>query len=275
LEQWAAEMIREKYASASIRRKFASIRVFFSYWVRRGRLDASPLWRIKLDLEREKLLPRNITAADAKRLLDCAWRQSPCLPLLSMTSSDREFIALRNLVIVEILFATGMRVGELVALSLPDWYEDEGVLVVNGKGGRQRLAVIPDKRSASVIRDYVQCRRTLELTHDALILNSRGERLSTQGVARTLAAIAKAAGVGVHLTPHMMRHTVATLLLQHGADIRVVQEVLGHASITMTQRYTHVSKEHLRATLQLHHPNSFLAIATRRASIGESADFSE
>jgi integrase/recombinase XerD len=265
LERWATELRSQEYAPASIRRKFATLRVFFSYWVRKRTLESSPLWRIRLDLERETRLPRNLSAADAKRLLDQAWMavRTPGQP--TTNSIDGEFLAFRNLAIIELFFATGMRVGELVALSLPDWREDDLSFIVKGKGSRQRLAMLPDERSSSVIKKYIANRSVLDLSHGALMVNARGNRLSTQGVARMLAKTAEKAGIATRVTPHMLRHTVGTLLLTHGADIRVVQEVLGHASITMTERYTHVSKEHLRSTLRICHPNHHIAITCNAA----------
>lgn len=120
----------------------------------------------------------------------------------------------------------------------------------------------------------------MQLGHNALVVNASGERLAAQGVARILSKLAAQAKISVRVTPHVLRHTVATLLLRMGADIKVVQEVLGHTSITTTQRYTHVIKEYLRSTLRVHHPNYHPGIypreqlsiqrATRRDSFPES-----
>jgi integrase/recombinase XerC len=116
------------------------------------------------------------------------------------------------------------------------------------------------------VRLYCASRRNIATDNEALFLNASGGRLSTQGVARMMNLYGKTAGIVVKLTPHMIRHTVATLLLRFGADIRVVQEVLGHASIATTQRYTYVSKEHMLSTLRARHPNYHLNIETRLAS---------
>jgi site-specific recombinase XerD len=174
--------------------------------------------------------------------------------------ADSRFLHVRNAAALEILFATGMRVGELVSLTLQDWREDERTFVVRGKGSRQRLAFLPDDRSLKAVHLYLKHRRALDIGHDALFVNFAGNQLSTQGVARIVAETATAAKVTQRVTPHMIRHTVATLLLRFGADIRIVQEVLGHASIATTQRYTHVSKEHLFSVLRDRHPNHHLKI---------------
>jgi site-specific recombinase XerD len=184
-----------------------------------------------------------------------------------MAPNDSQFLHLRNLAAVEILFATGIRVGELVSLNIKDWLEEDASFVINGKGSRQRLAFLPDDRSLRAVRLYCTDRRQIATENEALLLNAAGRRLSTQGIARMLDLYAKKAGISVRLTPHMIRHTVATLLLRYGADIRVVQEVLGHASIATTQRYTHVSKEHMLSTLRARHPNHHLTIETSPAKL--------
>ena len=107
---------------------------------------------------------------------------------------------------------------------------------------------------------YVGHRNSMNLGHDALLVNATGKRISTQGIARMLSEAAHDAGIAAKVTPHMIRHTVATLLLRFGTDIRIVQEVLGHASISTTQRYTHVSKDHLLSTLRARHPSHHLNI---------------
>lgn len=245
---------------SSIRRKFATLRVFYGYWVRKGELASSPLWKLRLDLGSERRLPRGLSASDTKRLIEQAWSKIGAPRLRVDSPSDSQFLAIRNLAAIELLFATGMRVGELVSLSTTDWREDEAVFLVHGKGARQRLAVLPDDRSLGVIREYMAQRCALKLTHSTIFVNALGTRLSTQGVLRVIARLAGEAGIEGRVTPHMIRHTVATLLLRQGADIRVVQEVLGHASIAMTERYTYVSKEHLRSTLRVYHPNHHLGI---------------
>jgi site-specific recombinase XerD len=178
----------------------------------------------------------------------------------TLNPADPGFVRLRNIAALEILFATGMRVGELVNLALQDWREDERTFVVRGKGSRQRLAFLPDDRSLKAVELYMTCRRAMDLGHDALFVNFTGKQISTQGISRVVAETATSAEVAQRVTPHMIRHTVATLLLRYGADIRIVQEVLGHSSIATTQRYTHVSKDHLFTALRSQHPNHHLNI---------------
>jgi integrase/recombinase XerD len=148
-----------------------------------------------------------------------------------------------------------MRVGEVSSLNLADFVVAESVFRVKGKGGRDRLAFVVDERTVRTQREHLTARTGRNSQSTALFLNTAGERLSTQGIANIIAQFRKDAGIERHVTPHMLRHTVATLLLRNGVDIRVVQEFLGHASIATTQRYTHVTKDHLIRVLREHHPS--------------------
>lgn len=266
LEKWAQHMKEEEYSTASIRRKFATARVFFSYWVRKGAVENSPLWRIRLDLGRERILPRSLSGAEAKSLIEKAWAEVGNTTSDIRGPSESAFLRLRNLAGTEVLFATGMRVGELASLNLTDYRDEDAGFLVRGKGGRQRLAFLPDDRSLKAIQLYLAKRRSISVDNDAVFLNPRGKRISTQGLARVITGMAKRAGIERRVTPHVLRHTVATLLLRFGSDIRVVQEVLGHASIATTQRYTHVSKEHMLSTLRARHPSHHLSITLAQAS---------
>jgi site-specific recombinase XerD len=172
-----------------------------------------------------------------------------------LRASSREYRSLRNLALVDLLFATGLRVGEVSSLNVQDFFMRESVFRVKGKGGRYRLAVVVDEETVRIQRNYLQARSQIETRSTALFLNSSRQRLTTQGIANVIAQLREEAGIERHVTPHMLRHTVATLLLRNGVDIRIVQEFLGHASIATTQRYTHVTKEHLIGVLRKRHPS--------------------
>ncbi|HEV2826381.1 MAG TPA: tyrosine-type recombinase/integrase [Pyrinomonadaceae bacterium] len=167
----------------------------------------------------------------------------------------RRYRAARNLALVDLLFATGMRVGEASSLNLEDFLVDDSVFRVKGKGGRDRLAIVVDEQTLRIQREHINLRCSLTSESRALFLNAAKHRISTQGIANIISKFRREAGIERHITPHMLRHTVATLLLRNGVDIRVVQEFLGHASIATTQRYTHVNKEHLTRVLRQRHPS--------------------
>ena len=265
IEDWAAHLRAKDYSPASMRRKIVVLKVFCSYWVRRGTLSESPFWRVKLSFGRIEQLPRALTETEMRTLLAQAGRYQSAIDVprkgaalaRSRTSraSSRSYRALRNFALVDLLFATGMRVGEASALDLEDFVVAESVFRVQGKGGRDRLAFVVDEQTVRIQREHRETRSRLVTDSHALFLNASGERLSTQGMANIIAQFRRDAGIERHVTPHMLRHTVATLLLRNGVDIRVVQEFLGHASIATTQRYTHIAKEHLIGVLRKHHPS--------------------
>lgn len=270
IENWAADLRNKPYSPASIRRKMVVLKVFCSYWVRKGVLSESPFWRVKLSFGRIAQLPRALTELEMRELLAQA-RQDHCANEVprkgfalarnkTTTASARSYRTLRNFALVDLLFATGMRVGEVSALNLADFLVTEAVFKVKGKGGRDRLAFVVDEQTVRIQKEHIEMRSHLTSSSHALFLNASGERLSTQGIANIIAQFRKDAGIERHITPHMLRHTVATLLLRNGVDIRIVQEFLGHASIVTTQRYTHITKDHLVRVLRERHPS--LAIRT-------------
>lgn len=245
IEEWSARLKADGYATASIRRKLASLRSFLAYWVRKRVIPFSPMAGIRIELAASRVLPNFMTLEEVAAILKAAQR---------FWTERGTFLALRNLAIIEVMFATGLRVGELVSLSLSDFRPMERSLLIHGKGRRERLAFFVEPNSYELITTYVAARQTTSALSESLFINASGTALSTQTVANVIRSLCATAGVTKHVTPHTFRHTVATLLLRNGADLRVVQEILGHASITMTQRYTHVAKEHVRVALEKHHP---------------------
>jgi integrase/recombinase XerD len=265
IEHWAGQLRTKGYSPASMRRKIVVLKVFCSYWLRRGELSESPFWRVKLSLGRIEQLPRALTQIEMQNLLVQAGRgcAAPDVPRKGSVlakpqrtvASFRSYRALRNFALVDLLFATGMRVGEASGLNIEDFGVAELTFKIRGKGGRHRLAFVVDKQSVQIQSRHLEVRSRLTYQCDALFVNAAGHRLSTQGMANIISQFQRDAGIERHITPHMLRHTVATLLLRNGVDIRVVQEFLGHASIATTQRYTHVAKEHLIGVLRKHHPS--------------------
>jgi integrase/recombinase XerD len=270
IETWAADLRLKKYSPASMRRKMVVLKVFCSYWVRKGALSESPFWRVKLSFGRIAQLPRALSESEMRGLLTQA-KQSQSVEIQrkgavmskgkSSCGLPRQYRAIRNLALVDLLFATGMRVGEVSALNLADFAVSESCFRVKGKGGRDRLAFVVDEQTLRIQREHLHARSHMTSDSPALFTNSSGQRLSTQGIANIISQFRKDAGIERHITPHMLRHTVATLLLRNGVDIRVVQEFLGHASIATTQRYTHITKDHLIEVLRKRHPSLTLGAA--------------
>jgi integrase/recombinase XerD len=265
VENWAADLRLRNYSPASMRRKMVVLKVFCSYWVRKGFLIESPFWRVKISFGRIAQLPRSLSETEMRGLLTRARQAQSAANIQRKASvmakgkvrsgSLGKYRALRNLALVDLLFATGMRVGEVSTLNVSDFAKSEAVFQVKGKGGRDRLAFIVDEQSLRIQQEHVEMRTHIESESQALFLNATGGRLSTQGIANVISRFREDAGIERHITPHMLRHTVATLLLRNGVDIRVVQEFLGHASIATTQRYTHITKDHLVQVLRERHPS--------------------
>jgi integrase/recombinase XerD len=278
IERWAAHLRQEDYSPASIRRKMVVLKVFCSYWVRKGDLKESPFWRVKLSIGRVEQLPRALTEREVRALLRRAWldysttSDIPSKPANTSQSSlkskaaSSDYRTLRDLALIDLLFATGMRVGEASTLDIRDYFVREAAFRVQGKGGRDRLAFIVDEETVRIQRAHLEARKSIKTESSALFINASCRRLSTQGMTNVIARLRKGARIKRHVTPHMLRHTVATLLLRNGLDIRVVQEFLGHASIATTQRYTHVTKEHMVRELRKRHP-SFRLRASKRGKV--------
>jgi integrase/recombinase XerD len=278
IERWAAYLRQEEYSPASIRRKIVVLKVFCFYWVRKGDLKESPFWRVKLSIGRVEQLPRALTEREMRALLRRAWRDystqsdvrigpeaTSHTPVIWKASSC-DYRSLRDLALIDLLFATGIRVGEASALDMRDFFVRESVFRVQGKGGRDRLAFIVDEETVRIQRAHLEVRGHIKTESPALFINASGRRLSTQGITNVIARLRREARIKRHVTPHMLRHTVATLLLKNDVDIRVVQEFLGHASIATTQRYTHVTKEHMVRVLRKRHPSLSLR-ASKRGNI--------
>lgn len=270
IENWTRQLRAKGYSPASMRRKVVVLKVFCAYWLRRDELSESPFWRVKLSLGRIQQLPKALTSVEMQSLLaqaarSCAVahvpRKADVLAKGQRTiTSFRRYRAFRNLALIDLLFATGIRVGEASSLNMEDFTVAELAFKISGKGGRNRLAFLVDTQSVKIQSRHLEIRSRLNCETSALFVNATGQRLSTQGMSNIIAQFRRDAGIERHITPHMLRHTVATLLLRNGMDIRVVQEFLGHASIATTQRYTYVAKEHLIGELKKRHPSIALRI---------------
>jgi integrase/recombinase XerD len=195
--------------------------------------------------------------ASAKRLPKALTVEEVEAILTSTGGVAADPLGLRDRALLEFLYGTGARISEAVGLDLDDLDVDNGVAHLHGKGGKQRLVPIGSKGREALSAYLVRSRPGLLVTaQPAVFLNARGGRLSRQSAWTILRAAAERAGVTAEVSPHTMRHSFATHLLDGGADVRVVQELLGHASVTTTQVYTKVTVEHLREVYALAHPRA-------------------
>ena len=224
-----------EYAPRSLHRKICSLKSFFKFLKKEGFIKANPAENIESP-KIPKSLPKTITIEETLKLLS-----TPDNP--------------RDKTILYLLYGTGMRVSELSNLDIDQIdLKSKIIHVVGGKGGKDRVIPLPNG-IITILENYLRTRRDVE--NSALILNRSGERLTPRSIQRIVKKYKKAANLfDKTLTPHTLRHAFATHLLSNAVDIRVIQELLGHASLSTTQLYTHVSLEHLRKSYDLGHPLS-------------------
>jgi integrase/recombinase XerD len=241
---YLTELKEKRYAATTVARKVAAVKSFFGFLVAEGMIKENPTRDVPSPRV-GKALPKPISIAQARLLIEQPSKQS---------TPD----AKRDRAMLELLYATGMRVSELVSLNLVDIDVDGGYVRCFGKGHKERL--IPIYRQAIlVLKEYLSEGRP-HLVHNseekALFLNRRGERLTRQGLWQILKGYAKEAGLEARVTPHTLRHSFATHMLSGGADLRSVQELLGHANISTTQVYTHLTTDHIRRSYEKSHPRA-------------------
>jgi len=233
------------YVATTIARKVAAARSFFGFLVAEGIIKTNPTENMSSPSV-GRALPKPISINQVRLLLE--------QPNKLSTAEAR-----RDRVMLELLYASGMRISELVALNLGD-VNTEGDYYVRcfGKGHKERIIPIYEQ-IAMTVKKYIEETRP-QLAHDkneeALFLNARGERLTRQGFWQKLKTYAKSAGLDTQISPHTLRHSFATHMLSGGADLRSVQELLGHANISTTQVYTHLTTEHIRRTYDKSHPRA-------------------
>ena len=232
------------YAATTAARKVAATKSFFGFMVAEGNIKDNPTQNVSSP-KVGRSLPKPISVSQVRRLLE-----QP-----SKLSTPE---AKRDRAMLELLYACGMRVSELVSLNLGDVDTEGGYVRCFGKGYKERLIPIY-KQAALAVAEYVTQARP-HLAHNseqrALFLNRRGQRLTRQGFWQILKGYAKSAELDKEVTPHTLRHSFATHMLSGGADLRSVQELLGHANISTTQVYTHLTTEHVRRTYEKAHPRA-------------------
>ena len=230
----------------SIARKLSAIRSFFGFLERSGLIRGNPAADIGTP-KLEKYIPNYLSVDEMFRLLERPKGRNP-----------RE---LRNLAILELLYSCGIRVGELVGLNLSSLDFDERLLRVVGKGDKERIVPV-GRRALKAVEDYLESTKSLRRGGETgrekvpLFINLRGGRLTARSIGRIIKRYALESALPFGVSPHSMRHSFATHLLDGGADLRSVQELLGHASLSTTQKYTHVSLERLMEVYDKAHPRS-------------------
>jgi integrase/recombinase XerD len=240
----------DPYREKTVKRKVATLKAFFGYLERDGAIDSTPFRKMEVRIKETRRVPRTIPLQEVERLLQYLYARRSAGP----QSGVEGFVLLRDTAVVEAIFATGARVSEICHLGLDDVDLDDGWVRILGKGGRERVVQLCDPAILAALGAYRASRDAVAPREGYFFLNRHGRRLSEQSVRALLRTHASQAGVDVPVRPHLLRHSVATLLLEEGVDIRHIQHLLGHSSIATTQIYTHVNARNQREVLASKHP---------------------
>lgn len=236
------------YKKTTVARKIASLRTFYKYLYREKKVDSNPAMNLNTP-KRPKQLPKFLTPYEIEQILNNIKIDTPA--------------GYRNKAILELLWATGMRVSELSGLNFEDLNLENNEIRVFGKGSKERIILVTD-RAKTYLERYIETARPLvakgyrvDTDEDSpVFINNTGFRLQTRTISNVINDIVEKIHLPKHVTPHVFRHSFATHLIENGADLRVVQELLGHASISNTQIYTHVSGKHLQEVYNETHPRA-------------------
>jgi len=242
VDDWLAAQFRAKAKATSVARRLSSLRRYYALQLQQATVRADPTARVRAP-KLPRRLPKNLSEAQVEALL--------------AAPAPETTLGLRDRAMLETLYATGLRVSELVGLRLTQVSLDMGVVRVMGKGSKERLVPLGEEAIEWIRRYLAHARRHLAgpARGDAVFVSSRGGPLTRQAFWALIKRYATKAGIpAASLSPHVLRHAFATHLLNHGADLRVVQLLLGHADITTTTIYTHVARERLKELHARHHP---------------------
>ncbi len=242
VRSYLAHLSRRKLARASVARHLSALRSFFKYLVREGAVEANPARTVSTP-KREKHLPTVMQPSDVALLIEQPDRSEP--------------LGLRDAAFLELLYASGLRIGELVGIDIDDLELRARLVKVHGKGSKERIVPFGTK-AEEALRAWLAVRGDLvsDADEQAVFVNYRGRRITTRSVRRLFDTYLKQAALRAGISPHTMRHSFATHLLNAGADLRGIQELLGHSSLSTTQKYTHLNDWQLIAVYKKAHPRA-------------------
>lgn len=241
-------------APSSIKRKLVSLKAMFKWLELEELILISPFNKIRTNIKLARVLPKNIPSSKLHKLIKSSRSELGikhdelyCTKKISnLITTPKSLNKLTVLILIELMLCTGMRVSELSGLELNSIDIPERKIKLFGKGSRERFVYLPDTETCQLVEAYLHARSIVIPETNSFIVNSRGQPASTQFLRKLLREIAQRSSVGIHITPHMLRHSAACELIESGLDIRFVQRLLGHSSISTTEIYTHVSDTLLR-----------------------------
>jgi len=245
------------YMPRTVKRKIASIRAFLNYLDFEEIISENPLKKIRTKFQEPQMLPRTISLPMIESILAIAYQE-----LKQAQTSYAFSSALRNTAMIELLFATGLRVSELCSLNIEHIDLCNGNIRIMGKGKRERILQVGNQEVISILRRYAEENTALIQETGCFFINKHFSRISEQSVRFLIKRLCVKANIVQKITPHMFRHSFATLLLEEDVDIRYIQRMLGHSSILTTQIYTQVAMEKQRQILTVKHPRNRIAVNT-------------
>lgn len=254
LENYITQL-HQKYKPKTVKRKIASLKALFHYFEYRDILSTNPFNKIQVRFREPVLLPKIIPLHTIQALLSAIYQQQQ-----NAKTDYQKKNAIRDAAVVELLFATGIRISELCSLKETDVNLTERAILIYGKGSKERIVQIGNDAVADILNRYRTAFLPAIQSNNRFFVNQNGSTLSDQSVRRMINKYTSLAAIELHITPHMFRHTFATSLLEADVDIRYIQEMLGHSSINITEIYTHVAMSKQRDILTAKHPRNNFCI---------------
>ena len=247
--------IHEMYQPRTVKRKIASVKALFHYLECEEIIENNPFNKIDLSFRQPKRLPKTIPANIIQTFLSTLYKEKT-----NAKTMYQQKCIIRDIAVIELLFATGMRISELCSLKQENLDLENKTVLIFGKGAKERMLQIGNDEVIAALATYKTYFSTELSQTDWLFINRLQNRLSEQSVRYMINHYANAAGIEMHITPHMFRHSFATLLLEADVDIRYIQKMLGHSSITTTQIYTSVSMNKQKEILEVKHPRNGMKV---------------
>lgn len=243
LREYLVELHKKKYSARSVNRALSTLRSFFNFLQNEGYIKENPLFLINYQ-KVGKRLPVYLHSEEIEELLNVPNKNTP--------------LGFRNFLIIEILYSTGIRVSELINIKIKDINFEDMVIKIFGKGSKERYALFGVVLKNAILKYLKYFRKELlqNKTNDYLLLNKNGNQLTDRGIRLIIDNIVKRSGIKKNISPHTIRHTFATHMLNNGADLKIVQELLGHSNLSTTQIYTHVSNIYLKEIYEGTHPRA-------------------
>lgn len=254
VDSYITELFKH-YKSKSVKRKIASLKAFFHYLEYTEFLAQNPFDKLDVYFREAKLLPKTISFHSIQKFLSVLYAQK-----MQTVSAYQFKCCLRDIAVIELLFATGMRISELCSLKPSDIDLENNTVLIYGKGSKERILQLGNCEVISALATYQSTFKADISACGYFFVNKRKQKLSDQSVRFMINRYAALAGIEQHITPHMFRHSFATLLLEQDVDIRYIQKMLGHSSISTTEIYTHVSSAKQKDILVNKHPRNFMVV---------------